>query len=224
MTNSFVKLLAVAATAVMATSAPGVAVAPAVAASQPRVNLAAIERAFAATRTLQADFRQTGGDRRVSTGVMSLKRPGKIRFDYGQSATWLVVADGSRLSFVDYKVSQVSEWPLKSTPLGVLLDPEADFSRLARVLPEADSPLPGQIAVEAQDPRHPDLGRITFFVKPDTQAPGGLLLTGWRVIDAQNNLTVVELSNSRFNQSLPDSLFRFRDPRRSRSLLPGRAG
>ncbi len=188
------------------------------------VDLKAVERAFAATTTLQADFRQTAADGRVSTGVMSLKRPGRIRFDYGKAASFLVVADGSRLSFVDYKVSQVSEWPIKSTPLGVLLDADSDFSKVARVLPEAQSPLPGQIAVEAQDPNHPESGRITFFVKPDSKAPGGLLLTGWRVTDAQNNLTVVELSNSRFNQPLADSLFRYRDPRRGRSTPPGKAG
>lgn len=200
--------------------------APAVAAdANPQaVDLKAVERAFAATRTLQADFRQTAADGRVATGVMSLKRPGKVRFDYGKSASQLVVADGTRLSFVDYKVAQVSEWPIRATPLGVLLDPAADLSRVARILPAAQSPVPGQIAVAAQDPAHPDYGRIIFLLKPDAAAPGGLLLTGWRVLDAQGNLTVVELSDSRFNQPVSDSLFRFRDPRRGGTAPVGRAG
>ena len=196
------------------------ALAPAAAAP----DLATIERALAATTTMTANFRQTADNGQTVSGTMSLKRPGRIRFDYGDSSPYLVVADGKRLSFIDYKVSQVSEWPIRSTPLGVLLDPKADLSRLARVLPEAQSPLPGQIAVEAEDPKRPDFGRILFFLKPDAAAPGGLLLTGWRVTDAQNRLTVVELSNSRFNQPIRDSAFSFRDPRPARAGPPGRIG
>ena len=196
------------------------ALAPAAAAP----DLATIERALAATTTMTANFRQTADNGQTVSGTMSLKRPGRIRFDYGDSSPYLVVADGKRLSFIDYKVSQVSEWPIRSTPLGVLLDPKADLSRLARVLPEAQSPLPGQIAVEAEDPKRPDFGRILFFLKPDAAAPGGLLLTGWRVTDAQNRLTVVELSNSRFNQPIRDSAFSFRDPRPAPSGPPGRIG
>lgn len=195
-----------------------------VAPAQAAPNLADVERALAATVTLTADFRQTADDGHTISGTMSLKRPGRVRFDYGVAAPFLVVADGKRLSFVDYKVSQVSEWPLSSTPLGVLLDPKADLSRLARVLPDAESPIPGQIAVAAEDPKRPDFGRILFFLKPDATAPGGLALTGWRVTDAQNKLTVVDLFNSRFNVPIKDSTFGFRDPRSTRSGAPGRIG
>ncbi|MCG2841491.1 outer membrane lipoprotein carrier protein LolA [Sandaracinobacter sp. RS1-74] len=191
---------------------------PAVAATE----LKDVERALSATTSLTADFRQTAADGRVASGRMQLKRPGRIRFDYGNDARHLVVADGQLLSFVDYKVSQVSQWPIRSTPLGVLLDPKADLSRIARVLPAGESPVPGQIAVEAQDPKRPDFGRILFFLKPDGQAPGGLSLTGWRVTDAQNNLTVVELRNMQFNPPVADSAFRFRDPRPARSRIPGK--
>ena len=190
----------------------------------PSVDIQQVERALSATTSLTADFRQTAADGRVASGKMLLKRPGRIRFDYGKAVPYLVVADGQRLSFVDYKVSQVSQWPIRSTPLGVLLDPRADLSRIARVLPPESSPVPGHVAVEAQDPKRPDFGRILFFLKPDSAAPGGLSLTGWRVTDAQNNLTVVELSNMQFNAPVSDSSFRFRDPRPSRARIPGKAG
>ena len=198
-----------------------IAPAPARAAS---FSLGDVERALSATGTMTADFRQTAADGRVTTGTMSLKRPGRVRFDYGASAPFLVVADGSRLSFVDYKVAQVSQWPIRSTPLGVLLDPKLDLSRIARVLPADQSPLPGRVAVMAEDPKRPEFGRILFFMKPDASAPGGLALAGWRVTDAQNNLTVVELDNGRFNVPVDDSLFRFRDPRKILAKPPGRAG
>lgn len=182
--------------------------------------LGEVERALAATRTMTARFRQTAQDGSVATGTLTLKRPGRIRFDYGPGATFLVVADGQRLSFIDYQVAQVSQWPVRQTPLGVLLDPGADLSRVAKVVPDADSPLPGTVTVEAQDPKRPDLGRIRFFLVPDRAAPGGLRLTGWRVIDGQNNLTVVELSDVRWNVEVADTQFRFRDPRR-KAMRPG---
>lgn len=199
------------------------ALAPGVAAEPPPATLAQVQAALRATDTLVARFRQMAGNGAVAEGTMSLKRPGKVRFDYGPGATILVVADGRRLSFIDYGVGQVSQWPLAQTPLGVLLDPAADLSRVARVLPAGESPVPGSVAVLAADPKRPDLGRILFLLRPDPAAPGGLLLAGWRVMDAQNNLTVVDLSQQRWNVPVAESAFRFEDPRK-RPLRPARPG
>lgn len=199
----------------LATAAPALA-APAAATT----TLADVQRALAATRSMTATFRQTAQDGRVATGTMTMKRPGRVRFDYGPGARILVVADGQRLSFVDYQVAQVSQWPVRQTPLGVLLDPEAELSRVARILPGQESPIPGVVTVEAQDPKRPDLGRIRFFLASDSAAPGGLRLAGWRVIDGQNNRTEVELADIRWNVEVADSVFRFRDPRR-RTGRPG---
>jgi len=180
-----------------------------------------VQAAFARTTTMTADFTQTAASGQVVTGSMSLKRPGRIRFDYGPKARQLVVADGRTLSFVDYSVAQVSQWPVRSTPLGVLLDPAADLAKVAKVLPAAQSPVPGAVAVLAQDPKKPEQGKIIVLLTPDAAAPGGLRLSGWRVIDAQNNLTTVELSNVKLNVPVADTRFSFRDPRRQ--LVPGRS-
>lgn len=186
-------------------------------------SLADVQRAMAATKTMAADFTQTASNGGVATGQMFLKRPGKVRFDYAGKTPYLVVADGRNLSFVDYQVSQVSQWPIRSTPLGVLLDPEADLGRLAKVLPADDSPVAGMVAVHAEDPKKPELGAILFLLTPDRAAPGGLRLSGWHVTDAQGNLTVVSLSNARFNVEISDGKFRFSDPRQ-RGRVPGRVG
>lgn len=184
------------------------------------VTMADVKAAFARTGSMTADFTQTSANGASVSGTMVLKRPGRIRFDYGGNARQLVVADGRTLSFVDYSVSQVSQWPVRSTPLGILLDPAADLSRVARVLPPADGPVPGQVAVLAVDPKKPEQGQITVLLARDADAPGGLRLRGWRVVDAQNNMTVVELSNIRTNIPVADSQFTFRDPRRR--VPPGR--
>lgn len=187
------------------------------------VTMADVQSAFAKTGTMVADFEQTSATGKVARGRMQLKRPGRIRFDYGTNARNVVVADGRTLSFVDYDVAQVSQWPVRSTPLGVLLDPAADLSKVARVLPDNESPVAGAVAVLAQDPKKPEQGRILVLLAKDSSAPGGLRLSGWRVVDAQNNLTTVTLSNVRMNSQVADSAFRFVDPR-SRGRAPGRPG
>ena len=176
--------------------------------------LADVQRSLAATSSMTADFTQTAASGGVARGKVSIKRPGKIRFDYGKGATFLVVADGRTLSFIDYQVRQVSQWPIRSTPLGVLLDPSSDLARVAKLLPADQSPIPGAVAVLATDPKRPEIGKILILFEPDTAAPGGLRLAGWRVTDAQNNLTVVTLSNPVWNVPVSDVAFRFDDPRR----------
>lgn len=88
------------------------------------------------------------------------------------------------------------------------------------MLPPERSPVPGAIPVEAHDPKRPDLGRVLILFRPNSTAPAGLSLLGWRVIDAQNNLTVVELRDLRWNVEVADLVFRFADPR-PRPARPG---
>jgi outer membrane lipoprotein-sorting protein len=197
--------------------------APALPVAARPVTLADVEAALAATRTMTADFTQVAGNGQAATGRMVIRRPGQARFDYGPPSRILVVADGRTLSFVDYRVRQVSQWPIRATPLGVLLDPKADLARIARVLPESESPVPGTIAVLAEDPARPEFGRITFLLERRPGAPGGLMLAGWRVVDAQNNLTAVSLGNVQWNVDVAGTRFGFEDPRR-RPGAPGRPG
>ncbi len=180
-----------------------------------------VQRSLAATTSMTADFTQTSASGATSRGQMTIKRPGKIRFDYGKGATFLVVADGRTLSFIDYQVGQVSQWPIRSTPLGVLLDPNSDLARVARMLPPEQSPVPGTSALLATDPKRPEIGKILVLFQPDAAAPGGLRLAGWRVTDAQNNLTVVTLSNPQWNAAVSETAFRFSDPRQ-RARPPGK--
>jgi outer membrane lipoprotein-sorting protein len=188
------------------------AAAPAPAATS--AELGSVEASLAATQSMTADFLQTDGKGRQMAGTLSLKRPGKIRFAYGGGVNMLLVADGKRLTFVDYDVAQKSSWPIAKSPLAVLLSPQPDLARIARVVPSESKNV---IVVRARDARRPEFGTLVLAFIRDGGAPGGLKLGGWTAIDAQNKKTTVRLSNQRFNVAVPDSAFSYAEPRRKKA-------
>jgi len=172
-------------------------------------DLARVQDHLRAVSSMTATFTQTDRNGKVLTGTLSLKRPGKVRFQYQKGVPILIVADGSSLWFLDYQVKQKQRWPIGGSPLGVLLDPNKDISKFARVAPAAD---PGIVTIDANDPKHPEYGRISLIFRRDAAAPAGLMLMGWVSLDAQNNRTTVRLSGQQFNVPISDGTFRFNDP------------
>ncbi|MBA3897245.1 MAG: outer membrane lipoprotein carrier protein LolA [Sphingomonadaceae bacterium] len=177
-----------------------------------RGDLALVQQHLRAVTTMTADFVQTDRTGKVLTGTLTLKRPGKIRFQYQPDVPILIVGDGKALTFIDYSVKQVSRWPIGNSPLGVLLDPSRDLSAFARIVPGGDSRI---VLAEARDPRHPEYGAITLAFAREAAAPAGLRLQGWVALDSQNNRTTVKLTNQRFNIPVSDEAFKWRDPRGS---------
>ncbi|WP_129793488.1 outer membrane lipoprotein carrier protein LolA [Sphingosinicella sp. CPCC 101087] len=185
--------------------------APAPVVAQADRGLAQVQAHLRAVDTMTARFTQTDRRGRTLSGTLSMKRPGKVRFDYGRNANMLIVGDGRALTFVDYEVGQRQRWPINDSPLSVLLDPNQDLARFSRVIRNDDQVL----LLEARDPRRREFGKITIAFVKAPGAPAGLTLQGWNVVDAQNNLTSIRLSAQRFNVPVADNLFTYRDPRRA---------
>jgi outer membrane lipoprotein-sorting protein len=185
---------------------------PASAATSAELN--AVEASLAATRSMTANFLQTDGKGRQMAGTLSLKRPGKIRFAYGGGVNMLLVANGKTLNFLDYDVGQKSSWPIAKSPLAVLLSPNPDLTRIARIMPSEHQNV---VIVRARDARRPEFGTLILAFVRDGGAPGGLKLEGWTAIDAQNKKTTVRLSNQRYNVAVPDSAFTFTEPKRKKA-------
>ncbi len=186
-----------------------VATAPAVAAEGD------LDRAVAALRgisTMQADFTQTDRAGNTIAGKLTLKRPGKIRFQYEEGVPLLVVSNGKSLTMVDYEVNQVQRWPISNSPLGALLDPNRDVKRYGKLVPTSNRDV---VSVEVRDPKRPEYGVITLIFVRDASAPGGLQLTNWVALDSQNHRTTVRLRNHRYGMAVADRTFTYRDPRRT---------
>lgn len=174
-------------------------------------DLASVQAFLRGVTTMTADFSQSDRTGKVLTGSLTWKQPGNIRFQYAQGVPLLIVAEGGALTFVDYQVRQVQRWPIRNSPLGVLLDPSRDLSRYAKVV----SGDPRLLTVEARDPRRPEYGRITLVFARDGSGPAGLTLQGWVALDSQNNRTTVRLSNQRYGVPVAANVFRWTDPRKN---------
>ncbi len=183
---------------------------PATAQTAPTGDLARVQQHLQGMETLRAAFRQTDRNGQVMTGNLTIKSPGRIRFQYQEGVPLLIVADGRSLNMIDYEVRQVQRWPIRNSPMAVLIDPAANLIRYARLRP---SDAADTISVEVRDPRRPEYGTITMVFQRDAAAPAGLRLYGWVAIDAQDHRTTIRLSNHRYNQPVPDTAFRWRDPR-----------
>jgi len=173
----------------------------------------ALDDAVAALRgisTLRADFVQSDRSGQRVSGVLTMKRPGRIKFQYEDAVNMLIVGDGKALTLVDYDVRQVQRWPIKNSPLGALLDPSRDVKRYGTLRPTGS---PNVISVEVRDREHPEYGIITLIFVRRPSAPGGLELSSWVALDSQNQRTTIRLSNHQYGVSVSDSTFRWRDPR-----------
>jgi len=173
-------------------------------------DLAKLGAHISSVQTMTANFLQTDQRGRSAAGKLQMKRPGRVRFEYG-SGDLLLVANGKTLSYIDYQVGQKSSWPLNRTPLGVLLSGSPNLKGRAQVVPNQD---PRVLVVKARDPAQYGSLLLAFVRSPS--APGGLQLHGWTAIDAQNKRTTVRLSNVRYNVAVSDGAFTYAEPKKRR--------
>lgn len=215
--HRFIQLWGAAAVGALSISAPAaMLLAPAapVAAQAPQQSSGQLQRAATALRsitTLRADFTQTDRNGQALSGTLTLRNPGRIRFQY-DDANLLVVSNGTSLYVLDYEVQQQERWPIRNSPLGALLDPNRDISRYGRVVPTGT---PNVVSIRVEDPNRPEIPQITLIFVEKAGAPGGLELASWVALDAQNTRTTVRLRNHRYGVDVPNSTFTFRDPRPS---------
>ncbi|HKT76112.1 MAG TPA: outer membrane lipoprotein carrier protein LolA, partial [Sphingobium sp.] len=186
-----------------------VAAVPALA-QQGQSDLVRVNNYIRGVTTMTADFTQTDRNGQSLTGKLTIKQPGKIRFQYQKGVPLLIVGDGKALTMIDYEVRQVQRWPIGNSPLGALIDPSKDLSKFGKVIQTGD---PNVLSIQARDPKRPEFGTITMIFKRDSAGPAGLQLYGWVALDSQNNRTTVRLSNLAYGVPVADSAFRWNDPR-----------
>lgn len=151
--------------------------------------------------TLEAEFTQVNSDSTISTGKLFLKRPGRARFEYAPPDRSLVMAGGGQVAIFDAKSNQPPEqYPLRRTPLNLILAREVDLGRADMVVGHYEAQ--DTTRVVAQDPEHPEYGTIELVFSSDPVA-----LKQWVITDDMGNKTDVILDRIVLGGDLPSSLF-----------------
>ncbi|MGB7241533.1 MAG: outer membrane lipoprotein carrier protein LolA [Sulfitobacter sp.] len=152
-------------------------------------------------QTAVGDFTQINDDGSISTGKVFIKRPGKVRFEYNPPETALVVAGSGAVVIFDTKSNQPPEtYPLKRTPLSIILARTVDLGRARMVVGhEYDGTA---TLVTAQDPENPEYGSIQMAF---TGNP--VELRQWIINDANGGQTTVILGALTKGGALSNQLF-----------------
>ena len=173
---------------------------------QDHADLARIETYLDSLRSMKAQFLQVAPNGAITHGVAWLERPGRMRFQYDPPSPLLLVAGHGLVVFYDASVNQTSNFPISSTPLGILL---ADHVKLGGdVTVTGMQRLPGQLQVSLMRTASPGDGTLTLIF-----ADNPLMLRQWTVLDAQRQETRVTLYNVELGGSFDPKLFEFIDPR-----------
>ena len=181
-------VLVAAVMAAMAPRAPCFAEAGAGLSPEQRAVVQRIETYFNQLSTLQGRFVQIGPKGEMSSGGFSLKKPGRVRFDYASPNPLLVVSDGSYLAVYDRDSGQVDYYPLSLTPLRIMLGKRVDFRNQARVLAAVSHDGVSVLTLEDRDPSVP--GRLTVMVDNRKNQ-----LRQWTIEDGRGDKTIIALSH-----------------------------
>lgn len=175
--------------------------------------IAEIDAYLNSVKTVRARFLQVSSDGQTAEGTVYISRPGHMRLEYAPPVPLLIVADGTFLIVNDTKLDQVSYIPLGSTPAGILLQPGIDLDGGDVAVTQLSEDA-GTLRVTVVRRESPTDGNLTLVFDTDP-----LTLRRWEIVDAQSITTQVTLVSAVFNQSLDDSLFRFKNPRIFREKL-----
>ena len=184
-----------------ALAAPFALFALALPAQAEKLSLATISKYLNSLTTAEADFRQINSDGSVSKGKLFIKRPNRVRFEYAPPDRNLVLASGGQVAVFDGKSNQPPEqYPLKRTPLNLILGQNIDLGKARMVVGHAE--VAGTTRVIAQDPQNPEYGTIemVFSAKP-------VALRQWIITDNAGGQTVVELGPLVTGLDYPPSTF-----------------
>ena len=171
-----------------------------------------ISRYLNSFQTAKADFTQVNSDGSISTGELSINRPGRARFDYAAPNNGLVIAGGQQVAIFD-PVSNTppEQYPLSQTPLSIILAQTVDMGRSGMLVRHGGDAT--QTAVTLQDPANPQYGNIQLVFTPSPTQ-----LRQWVITDDTGAQTTVILGDMQTGVSLGSAPFSIPQEMRRRGL------
>jgi outer membrane lipoprotein-sorting protein len=165
-----------------------------------KLSLKEISTYINSIKVAETTFAQTNADGSRSKGQLFIKRPGRMRFEYAPPEKSLVLASAGTVAIFDDKSNTAPEqYPLKRTPLNLILGDKVNLSQTKMVVEHQE--VEGATVVVAQDPNHPEYGTIALYFAPGPE------LVQWVISDDLGQKTTVKLGPLTPQADYPPSLF-----------------
>lgn len=172
-----------------------------------------VEDRYNNVKTMQLDFEQSlvfrsqPTARRTESGVLYLRKPGKMRWDYRDPAKKLFLSDGKDVYFYSPSTNRVEKSKLKETedmraPLAFLLG-KLDFQRDFREYRDKPEGLNHWITAIPKSDKAP-YKQVEFLLLAN-----GPQISKLRVLGHDDSIMEFSFRNERMNPILDEKLFQF---------------
>jgi len=147
------------------------------------------------TKTLVFDFIQTISEKKES-GFCVIKYPKKIFCEYSGNNKKIIVSNGRSLVIKNKQKGSYYIYPLKKTPLELILDKEYLISKIKKL-----------------EPRNINNNFLTFKILENNNEINiffdkrNFNLVGWQTEDIYQNLTITFISSVKINQKIDNKIF-----------------
>jgi len=166
-----------------------------------RVSLNKVSDYINGLTTLQADFEQINSDGSIDRGKLYIRRPGRMRLEYTAPNNALVIAGaGSVAIFDDKSKNGPTLFPLKKTPLNLLLKKNVDLYKNEMITERTANNENTFIVVK--DPKRKSQGSIKMVF---SNSP--VSLQGWTITNQSNQKTKIILDKLDKKTKIPLYLF-----------------
>jgi len=178
-----------------------------------RATLRQVEEHYNRAQTLTVDFEQRnlvhGTPRRVEAGTLTLRKPGRMRWDYAEPAGKFFLCDGKQVYFYSPAANRVERSPLKESgdfraPMAFLLG-KLNFRKEFADLSLREEDGRGIVTGLPKSDRVP-YSKVEFTITEQYRI-SKLVIT-----NQDQTVTEIQFRNERSNVAAPDGLFRFSKP------------
>jgi len=170
-------------------------------ASAEKFSLGELSNYFNNFNTFKADFYQFSDDGSVASGIILIKKPGRLRIDYERPEDLLIVGSGGQLAIFDPKGDpEPTSFPINITPFSLLLKSKINLASSSNILShEYDQ---GETALSLYDPKHPERGHIKLIFSGEKP-----ILDRWLIHDESGNITLMSIERYEENITLGETQF-----------------
>ena len=164
-------------------------------------SLANVSQYLTNLKLLKANFLQFNADGTTSSGVILIKRPGRMRFEYYKPDKTLALVSAGALAIFDPRGDEAPiTYPIKNNPISLILKSEVNLLNSGIV--ENYKVSNEEAILTISDPKKPERGSVELVftgVKPE--------LTNFTVKNENGSSTSLFLEDIEYPQKINETLF-----------------